>query len=320
MAGTIYLAAALAFVICLAAYPFYIRFSKRLRFGQQIRLDGPQKHLEKAGTPTMGGIVFLVAFLITSVIFLPRDPLSWAALIVIFAVALLGFADDFQKVVKHRSLGLRARHKILGHLVFSFIFYLVLLHFGHATAVMIPFSAMQVEIGHFYLLLIFFMVTGASNSVNLTDGIDGLAAGTAILSLLAFLIIASLQGQHGAAYLCASLIGACTGFLIYNIHPARVFMGDVGSLSLGAALALVAVLLKTELLLVVIGGVFVLEAISVILQVAFFRLTGKRIFLMSPLHHHFEIKGWSEWSVVTGFWMTGLCFALLGLLGYAFAA
>lgn len=254
MTTTAYLAAALAFLFSVVACPFYIRFSRRLRFGQHIRLDGPQKHMEKAGTPTMGGIVFLSAFLLTSLVFFPRDPLFWVVVAVIFAVALLGFLDDYQKVVKRRSLGLRAREKLLGQLFFSLFFYFILLRMGHSTVVEIPFTYFQVDMGHFYLVLIFLMVIGASNAVNLTDGIDGLAAGTAILALLAFLIIASIQGQGEVVFLCASFIGSLFGFLIHNLHPARVFMGDVGSLPLGTILALVAILLKQNFYWSLSGG------------------------------------------------------------------
>ncbi len=308
-----YLASLLAFFLCLLLCPLYIRFSP---FGQQIRRDGPGRHFRKAGTPTMGGIVFLFSAALILLVFVPMTPLLMAVLLITLLGGFLGFIDDFSKVARHRSLGLKARHKLAGQFLFSLLFYFVLVSYGHSTVVHVPFSGMEVDCGYFYPLLIFIMIIGTANGVNLTDGIDGLAGGTAILALLAFLILASQQGLTELVFFCAVMIGAVFGFLIFNLHPARVFMGDVGSLSLGTALAAVAILTKAELSLVIIGGVFVLETLSVILQVISFRLTGKRVFLMSPLHHHFEIKGWSEWHVVTGFWALGFCFALLGILEY----
>ena len=308
-----FVAALAAFFLCLILCPLYIRFSP---FGQQIRLDGPGRHFRKAGTPTMGGVVFLFCIVLILFLFVPISPLLLAALLITLAGGLLGLIDDYQKTARHRSLGLKARHKLAGQFIFALIFYFVLLAHGHSTVVHIPFSSTSVDLGCLYPLLIFVMILGAANGVNLTDGIDGLAGGTAILALLALLILASQQGQSDLVYFCAVLIGAVFGFLVFNLHPARIFMGDVGSLSLGTALAAVAILTKAELLLVIIGGVFVLETLSVILQVVSFKLTGRRIFLMAPLHHHFEMKGWSEWYVVTGFWALGFCFALLGILEY----
>lgn len=265
----------------------------------------------------MGGIIFIFSFLVTVFLFAPQSYLLWISIVIVVLSALLGFIDDFSKVAARRSLGLKARQKILGQLIFSIIFYAVLFQLGHSTLVKIPFTPLEIELGFFYPVLIFLLLSGFSNAVNLTDGIDGLAAGTAILVLLAFLLLASWQGLQEIVYFNGILIGACFGFLVYNLHPAKIFMGDVGSLSLGTALAVVAVLTKSELYLLVIGGVFVLETLSVMLQVASYRLTGKRIFLMSPLHHHFELKGWSEWQVVIGFWALGFIFALIGLLEYS---
>lgn len=310
----VYSAAFVAFLLSVIICPIFINYFRRRRYGQQIRKDGPRGHFYKAGTPTMGGIVFLLSLFITTFFFAPKTLLLLLTLFMIFSSAFLGFVDDYQKVVQRRSLGLRAREKLLGQFIFALLFSFVLLLSGHSTVVDIPFTAIQVDFGVFYPLLIFVMVIGFSNAVNLTDGIDGLAGGTAILALLAFLILASLQGLEEITYVCGALIGACFGFLIFNLHPARIFMGDVGSLSLGTALATVAILTKAEFSLLIIGGVFVLETLSVIVQVIYFRLTGKRVFLMAPLHHHFEMKGWSEWHVVTGFWALGFCFAVVGLL------
>lgn len=315
--SSVFFAAVVAFALSALICPFYIRFTRKRRFGQQIRLDGPRRHLQKAGTPTMGGLVFLASFLITLIFFAPKSPLFLAGVFIVLAIALLGLIDDYQKVARRHSLGLKARHKMLGQFLVALVFYYILTRYGYSSVVNIPFSSAQVDFGCFYPFLIFFMICGTSNAVNLTDGIDGLAAGTAILALLAFLLMASMQGLEEMAYFCGILIGACFGFLLYNMHPARVFMGDVGSLSLGAALAVVAIILKAEFSLIIIGGVFVLETFSVIAQVISYRLTRKRVFLMSPLHHHFEMKGWSEWQVVTGFWALGFLFAVLGLLDFA---
>ncbi|MGI5875239.1 MAG: phospho-N-acetylmuramoyl-pentapeptide-transferase [Dethiobacteria bacterium] len=304
-----------SFFLSLIICPFYIYFNRRQRYGQQIREDGPRRHLKKAGTPTMGGLVFLASLVLTSIFFAPKTPLFILALSMTLVSALLGFLDDYQKVVNRRSLGLKARHKLLGQLAIALIIYFFLLRYGHSTLVRVPFSSLEIDFGYFYPLLIFIIVSGFSNGVNLTDGIDGLAGGSAILALLALLFLASWQGLEELVYFCGILVGACFGFLIYNLHPARVFMGDVGSLSLGTALAVVAILTKSEFLIVVIGGIFVLETISVILQVISFRLTGKRLFLMSPLHHHFEMKGYSEWRIVVGFWALGFCFSVLGMVG-----
>lgn len=311
----VYFVAIIAFLISLLLCPFFIFFSHRRQFGQQIRADGPKRHFKKAGTPTMGGLVFLLSLVLASIFFVPKTPLFFLVLFITLASALLGFIDDYHKVVNRRSLGLKARYKLLGQLLFTLIISIFLLNQGHSTLVEIPFSRLGVDLGYFYPLLIFMMISGTSNGVNLTDGIDGLAGGAAILALLAFLFLASWQGLQELVYFCGILVGACFGFLIYNLHPAKIFMGDVGSLSLGTALALVAILTKAELLLIIIGGVFVLETLSVILQVISFRLTGQRIFLMSPLHHHFEMKGWSEWQVVIGFWALGFCFSVLGMVG-----
>ncbi|HPZ65617.1 MAG TPA: phospho-N-acetylmuramoyl-pentapeptide-transferase, partial [Bacillota bacterium] len=194
------------------------------------------------------------------------------------------------------------------------LFAALLFQAGHSTAVAIPFTEIRLELGKFYSLLVVVMILSTTNAVNLTDGIDGLAAGTAIISFLTFLYISAMQGQYELAFFCAVMVGACFGFLVYNLHPARVFMGDAGSLALGGALAAVAILTKTELYLLIIGGVFVIETLAVILQVASFQLTGKRLFLMTPLHHHFELKGWSEWRVVTSFWALAFILALVALL------
>ncbi len=311
------IAAVVTFLVTVIACPFFINRMKLLQYGQQIREDGPAGHSAKAGTPTMGGVVFLLAAALVSVLMAGFSPVVYAVLLVALGCGLIGFLDDYIKVAHNRSLGLKARSKLISLLVISVLFILLLLQFGHySTAVLLPFTNFEIDLGLLYPLFIFLIITAASNSVNLTDGIDGLAAGTAVVALGAFTFLALQAGRAEIALFCAALAGACLGFLVFNRHPARLFMGDVGSLSLGGAFAAVAVLTKTELFLLLIGGIFVLEALSVIAQVISFRLTGRRILLMSPLHHHFELKGWSEWRVVTVFWSGSLIFALVGVLAY----
>ncbi len=317
MPSEVYNLAFTAFILSVIISPFYIRFSRLKQFGQQVRLDGPQRHFRKAGTPTMGGVVILFSFLLPLLFGVEKTPFLILAVAVTFSSAFLGFFDDFRKVVRRTSLGLKAREKLFGQFVFSLVFYIVLLFYGHSTVVDIPFSTMRIDFGLTYPLLIFIMIIATSNAVNLTDGIDGLAGGTSIIAFLAFLFLASLQGLQDMVYFCGTMIGAIFGFLVFNLHPAKVFMGDVGSLSLGAALAAAAILTKAEFYLIIVGGVFILETLSVILQVISFKLTGKRVLLMAPLHHHFEMKGWSEWQVVTGFWALGFIFAVVGLLDFS---
>jgi phospho-N-acetylmuramoyl-pentapeptide-transferase len=262
----------------------------------------------------MGGVIFLLAVLPVTLLLAPRTTELYLALMLTTGSGLIGFVDDYLKVVRKRSLGLKARSKLLAQAVLVVVFYLVWRGLGESTALAIPFTTLQVETGLLYLPFLLFFVLGFTNAVNLTDGIDGLAAGAVILAVLSYLLVAMAQGADELVQFSAALIGATFAFLIFNLHPARVFMGDVGSFSLGAALAALAVLTKTELSLVIIGGVFVLETASVILQVVIFRITGKRVFRMSPLHHHFELSGLGEWQVVTGFWALGFLFAVAGLL------
>lgn len=301
-------------VVSAGTCPFFIRLIRRLQFGQQIREDGPRRHFAKAGTPTMGGVVFLLTAVAVLLWRVPASPALLLTLLVTLANAAIGWLDDYAKVARSRSLGLKARSKLLGQGLIAVFFCIILMQLGHSTAVRIPFTAVTLELGLLYPVLVFLIILGSTNGVNLTDGIDGLATGTAIVALLTLLLVALAQGQSDLALFCGALVGGCFGFLIYNLHPARIFMGDVGSLGLGGALAAVAILTKTELHLVILGGVFVVEALSVILQVISFRLSGRRIFLMAPLHHHFELRGWSEWRVVTGFWSAAFLLGLAVLL------
>lgn len=308
-----------AFLITVLIFPIVIPFLKRLKFGQSIREEGPESHLKKTGTPTMGGVMILagvtVATLVMGGLFHP-EPLGFETLLlllVLLGFGILGFMDDFIKVVKKRNLGLTSKQKMAGQVVISVIFYFVIRANDFPTYVAIPGTSIEWELGPGYALLILVMLVGASNAVNLTDGLDGLLAGTASVAFGAFALLAWYSQQTDVTVFSLSVVGALLGFLVFNAHPAKVFMGDTGSLALGGAIATVAILTKMEILLVIIGGVFVVETLSVIIQVVSFKTTGKRVFKMSPVHHHFELSGWSEWKVVTVFWMAGVVFAMLGI-------
>lgn len=319
MESTIIIIVLWSLLVSLILSPIFIIYSKRLQFRQHIREDGPQKHLSKAGTPTMGGVVFILAGIIP-IFFLKQDLglIFYLCLLVTLGNAFIGWLDDYGKIRRGASLGLKARSKIIGQIAITVLAMFFLQQIGHPLTIEVPFTNITWELGFFYPVLLFFIIAGTTNAVNLTDGIDGLAAGTSIIALMAFSIIAAMEGLEEVALFCGGLIGACFGFLVFNLHPAKIFMGDVGSLALGGALAIVAVITKTELLLVIIGLVFVLETLSVIAQVAWFRLTGNRLLLMSPFHHHLEMKGWSEWQVVIGLWALSFVAAVIGLLGVRF--
>ena len=308
-----YYTMAFAFFISLIAGPVAIRILKRYKMGQQVRDDGPRSHLKKTGTPTMGGLIFLFSFLITFLIFIPKTLEAFLIILVMLGNGAIGLLDDLTKFTRRQSLGLKARNKLFGQGIMVIVLFIILLFTGHSTVVEIPFGGPSFDLGILYPFLMLFIVIGASNAVNLTDGLDGLAAGTAIISLLAYLLIAFNLGQMDIAFFCAAMVGACFGFLIFNFHPAKIFMGDVGSLSLGAALGTIAILTKTEILFVIIGGIFVIETLSVIIQVISFQFFGRRVFKMSPLHHHFELSGWSEWKVVAVFWGTAFILSFLAL-------
>ncbi|NBJ68493.1 phospho-N-acetylmuramoyl-pentapeptide-transferase [Clostridium sp. 1xD42-85] len=311
---------AIGFLITVLLSPIFIPFLRRLKFGQSIREEGPKSHLKKTGTPTMGGIMIVFSIVITSLIMSWKiNPVGisyelWILLFVLVGYGLLGFLDDFIKIIKKRNLGLTSKQKLLGQLIIALVIYFVLREQGFPTYVSIPGTTIQLELGWGYALLIIFMLVGASNAVNLTDGLDGLLAGTAAIAFGAFAILAWYgYPQNEVAIFALAVVGALLGFLVFNAHPAKVFMGDTGSLALGGAIAAVAILTKLEIILVIIGGVFVIETLSVIIQVISFKTTGKRVFKMSPLHHHYELLGWSEWRVVTTFWLVGLVFAALGI-------
>ncbi len=310
----LFFAAALAFGVALVLGPLLLPVLRRLKFGQSIREEGPKGHYAKAGTPTMGGVLILAALTISSLFFAGGSRELWLVLFITAGHGVIGFLDDYIKVALKRSLGLKARQKLVGQILLAAVLaYTAIVFFGRGTELWIPLVGSQVDLGLFYYFLIFLVLVGTTNAVNLTDGLDGLAAGTGTIASLTYACIAFYFGHTALAVFCMALAGACLGFLRYNIHPARVFMGDTGSLAIGGALASVAVMTKTELLLVIVGGVFVVEALSVIIQVISFKSTGKRVFRMSPIHHHFELSGWPETKVVKVFWLAGAVCALVGL-------
>ncbi|WP_174613160.1 phospho-N-acetylmuramoyl-pentapeptide-transferase [Virgibacillus ihumii] len=311
---------AIAFLITVLLSPIFIPFLRRLKFGQSIREEGPQSHLKKTGTPTMGGTMIVISVIMTALIMVSKFSSSsisyelWLLIFVLVGYGLLGFLDDFIKIAMKRNLGLTSRQKMIGQVIIALVFYLILRYNDFATYVQIPGTSVQLELGWGYALLIMFMLVGASNAVNLTDGLDGLLAGTAAIAFGAFAILAWYGTPQAEITIFAlAVVGSLLGFLVFNAHPAKVFMGDTGSLALGGSIAAIAILTKLEIILIIIGGVFVIETLSVIIQVTSFKLTGKRVFKMSPLHHHYELMGWSEWRVVTTFWLVGLLFAALGV-------
>jgi phospho-N-acetylmuramoyl-pentapeptide-transferase len=303
-----------AFLLSLLLGPLFIPLLKRMKFGQQVRDDGPQSHLKKQGTPTMGGIIIMLALLLAFLKFSDKTMEFWVLLTASLGFGLIGFLDDYIKIAFKRSLGLTARQKLFGQLLFSVIVCVLLYRMGHSTFIAVPGTDWGFDLHWFYYPLVAVILFATSNSVNFTDGVDGLLAGTGAIAFGAFTIIALQVSEHESAVFSAAMIGAVLGFLVYNAYPAKVFMGDTGSLGIGGGLAAVAILTKTELLLIVIGGIFVIEMASVILQVGSFKLRGKRIFKMSPIHHHFELSGWSEWKVVVSFWFAGLVLAAIGLV------
>lgn len=313
---TLATAVLMACAICLVIGPFLIPFLHRLKFGQYIRNDGPQAHLRKKGTPTMGGLMFFLSLSLPGLILSGWNGKVLMALLVTLGFGLIGFFDDFIKVVMKRPLGLRAKEKLLGQVLLSAVFaYVVVVYGGRGTTVYIPGTTQGLELGWFFIPFVVFVMVSANNAVNLTDGLDGLAAGVTIFTALAYLMLTWSWGMSELAIFAAALVGSCLGFLFFNLHPARLFMGDTGSLTLGGAIGALAVLAKAELLLPLVGGVFVIETLAVILQVLYFRFTGgKRLLRMSPLHHHFELSGWSEVRVVISFWAAAAVCACLGLL------
>lgn len=304
----------LALVSTLVFGKIGIPLLQRLKAQQSIREDGPQAHLAKAGTPTMGGLFMMLALVITVCIVPPYSVTLWMLLFLTLGHGALGFSDDFIKAVKHRNLGLTAKQKLLGQAVLAVIFcYISIAYAALPTTLWIPLVDSTVDLGYAYYILAFIIILGTTNAVNLTDGLDGLATGISAIAGAAYAVVGLLVGSLSVTFFGIIVSAVCLGFLYFNANPAKVFMGDTGSLALGGAFAGMAIATKTELLLIVIGFVFVVEALSVILQVASFKTRGVRIFRMSPIHHHFELGGWSERKVVYVFWSVSLVMALLGI-------
>lgn len=321
-----------ALIISILCAPWFIKKLRFKQIGQVVRDDGPKSHFSKAGTPTMGGGLIVLAVVIPSLLWMDwANHYLWCALFIFMGYSLLGFADDYQKIKFKNSKGVPGKVKLLAQICIAFA--ALSYHFfvtGDNGTVYFPFfKNAHLTLGLWYLPFATFVIVGASNAVNLTDGLDGLAIGPVMIAAACFAILTYVSGNVVIAqYLhfpyitgsgelvifAAAIVGAGMGFLWYNTYPAQVFMGDVGSLPLGGALGAMAIFSKHEILLAIIGGVFVLEAVSVISQVASFKLTGKRIFRMAPIHHHFELKGWPEPKVIVRFWIISVVLALLGLL------
>lgn len=315
MLNTLVLGFAVSLVIALVLGRPVISQLKKFHAHQSEREEGPQSHKYKAGTPTMGGILILVALIVACFICNPWDLRKGLALFLTFGHGVIGFLDDSIKAIKHRNLGLTAKQKLLGQFIMAAVFcYILDVFLQFPTTVWIPFTSWNIDLGWAYYVFVFIMIVGTSNAVNLTDGLDGLAAGSCAITSVAYVVIAVALGYAGFAVFGAALTGACLGFLFFNQHPAKMFMGDTGSLALGGALAAMAILTKTELLLILAGGLYVIEALSVIIQVISFKTRGVRVFKMSPIHHHFELSGWSEVKVVTVFWSFSAIMAILAII------
>jgi len=321
-----------AFLICFVLGPWFIRKLRKMQIGQYIRDDGPQAHLKKAGTPTMGGTLIIFSIVVSTLLWTNLTNFYvWILLMVTTSYAGIGFIDDYLMQVKKRSKGLSARGKLaLQTLVAVMAGVLVTTRPDFNTQVTIPFfKNILPHLGWGYVVFATFVIVGTSNAVNLTDGLDGLAIGPVVIAAVTYMIFAYVAGNikiadylqityvagsGEAAIFCSAMAGAGVGFLWFNAYPAQMFMGDVGSLPLGGALGTIAVITKQEILLVLVGGLFVIEALSVIFQVGFFKITkGRRIFRMAPLHHHFELKGWAEPKVIVRFWIIALALALLAM-------
>jgi phospho-N-acetylmuramoyl-pentapeptide-transferase len=328
------LAIVLALLISLVLGPALIRWLKRLNLRQYIREEGPKAHQAKSGTPTMGGVLILLSLSVSALLCIRwENPLFWLLLLATLAFGAIGFADDFLKMKRRQNLGLTAKEKLLLQVAVAVAVGAFLYHYrltGHYdTTLTVPFfKEFQPDLGWLFIPFAAVVIVGASNAVNLTDGLDGLAIGSTMIAAATYAILTYAAGNSKIAeYLgipfvkdagelsvfAAALVGSSLGFLWYNAHPAQVFMGDVGSLALGAAIGTLALLIKEEFLLVIVGGLFVLEAASVILQVASYKSRKKRIFRCAPLHHHFELGGWAETQVVVRFWILAILFALMGL-------
>jgi phospho-N-acetylmuramoyl-pentapeptide-transferase len=314
-----------AFLMVLLLGPITIPALKRFKFGQSIREEGPKSHLKKAGTPTMGGVMFILAIVVITIVVSGKmTGALWVALITTAGFGLIGLLDDSLKIIRKKNLGLRAYQKLLGQVTFAF----VLAYFAYnnkdiGSAIHLPFTKIFIDFGIWYIPFIMFVVVATTNAVNLTDGLDGLASGITLIVSIFFAVVTYALGKNSEAIrslsiFCGALAGSLLGFLKYNSYPAKVFMGDTGSLALGGAISALAILLKMPFIIVIVGGIYVIEILSVVIQVASFKLTGKRVFKMSPLHHHFEQVGWHETKIVAWFSILTAIFCLIGFLAISY--
>ena len=306
------------FGITVATMPLFIGYFQIKKYGQEILEEGPNWHQAKAGTPTMGGTVFLIAIIISALWVAvwqqALTPALWISLFILLVYGGLGFLDDFIKIFRKRNMGLNSKQKFIGQIIGGIIFYAVLVSEGATNTVNV--FGYDLHLSFLYGLFVIVWLVGFSNAVNLTDGIDGLVSGLGAISFATYAIIAWNQQQYDILILCLSVVGALIGFFGYNHKPAKIFMGDVGSLALGGLLATISILLHQEWTLLLIGLVYIVETLSVMIQVTSFKLTGKRVFKMSPIHHHFEMVGWSEWKIDGVFWLISLLFSGITLFIY----
>jgi phospho-N-acetylmuramoyl-pentapeptide-transferase len=317
LTGRVLIAGTASLLMCVFLSPKFIDFLRNREFGQNIREEGPQGHHSKAGTPTMGGIIIFAAIIVPFLVLSKRDWLAMGVFGVAILCALLGFADDYTKIVRRRSLGLRARTKLVVTIAISLgLWWVATKKAGLPSTVPLRFVDVSVDLGPFYPVFIYLVVAGTTTAVNFTDGLDGLAAGCVSIVLLAYIGITFIAGASDLAVLAGCLVGGCIGFLWFNSFPASIFMGDTGALGLGGAIAGFAVMTKTEVLLILLGGIFVIEVLSVVIQVLSFQLFRKRVFLMAPIHHHFELLAWSETKIILRFWIVAAACAAIGFTVY----
>lgn len=316
MTTQVILSVLLAFAISAAVCPVLIPFLKKLKFGQQVRDDGPQAHLKKQGTPTMGGLAFLISVVVTSLFFIPSHPRIVPVLFMTVGFGVIGFLDDYLKIVMKRSEGLNPKQKMALQIVLTAVFCVYLMKFsGMGTVIHIPFLGIDWEMGWLYVPMVFLVVLGTDNGVNFTDGLDGLCSSVTVMVAIFFTFLSLTEGG-GIETVTGAVAGALAGFLLFNVYPAQVFMGDTGSLALGGFVASSALMLQNPLIILLVGFIYLVEVISVILQVAYFKKTGgKRLFRMAPIHHHFELGGWSETRIVAIFSIVTALLCLVAYLG-----
>ncbi len=316
--GEVLIGGTAALLLCVFLSPRFIAFMRDRQFGQHIREEGPAGHHSKAGTPTMGGVVIVLAITVPFLILGDLDARAVGVFGTMLACAGVGFADDYVKIVKRRSLGLRGRTKLVVTVLISLaLWWLATQHAGITATVRLRFVDASLDLGPLFPVLVYLVIAGTTNGVNLTDGLDGLAAGCAGIVMLAYIGITFITtGAEDLALLSACVVGACVGFLWFNAFPATIFMGDTGSLGLGGAIGAMAIMTNTEFLLILLGGIFVIEALSVMIQVLAFQTMRRRLFLMAPIHHHFEILGWSETKIILRFWIIATVCAAIGFTLY----